>query len=170
MPRVILLSGPKFSGKSRFVEKLARELAAEGLRISGFFQRGVFDEAGKKIGYDLVEVAGGTSRSLARISEDGDRWVFDDDAFAPAAAGIDPDADLLIIDEAGPLELSGKGHRQTLELALGGRGPILLSVREELAETFTALLAPRAEVTVLRYSPGLEAGLTERIRDLVFRR
>ncbi|HUT77178.1 MAG TPA: nucleoside-triphosphatase [Polyangia bacterium] len=167
MARVILLSGPKFSGKSRFVERLARELREAGVRVSGFFQRGVFDGAGNKIGYDLVDVAAGATRPLARISGARDAWVFDDAAFADAAANLDSEAELVIVDEAGPLELSGRGHRQTLERALDGRGPILLVVREELEESFRAMLATRAGTAHVRYLPQSAGETSERIRELL---
>jgi nucleoside-triphosphatase THEP1 len=167
VPRVILLHGPKFSGKSRFVERLARELREAGTRLSGFFQRGVFDGAGRKIGYDLVDAASGTGRPLVRINEALDRWVFDDAVFDFAAAALDPDADLTIVDEVGPLELSGGGHRLALEAVLGGRAALLLVVREELADEFAALPAPRAAVIRVRYDPSAEAEVAKRIRALI---
>jgi nucleoside-triphosphatase THEP1 len=170
LPRVILLSGPKFSGKSRFVEGLARELRDAGVLVSGFVQRGVFNGAGNKLGYDLVDLAANSCRPLARRSEAGDRWVFDEAAFAAAATMIEPGADLVIIDEVGPLELSGDGHLRALLDGLTAGARVLLVVRDELADEFAALLAPRAAVTAVRCDPRTEDEAARRIRELLFRK
>jgi nucleoside-triphosphatase THEP1 len=192
---VILLAGPRFSGKSRLAERLARELTAEGLRVSGFVQRGVFDGAGNKQGYDLVDLAANSCRPLARIRPDRRHhasahapplrlpergpggevrgpetgsWVFDEAAFAHAATMIEPGADLVIVDEVGPLELAGGGHLRALLDGLTAGARVLLVVREELAGEFAALLAPRAAVTRVRYDPRTEDEIAKRIRELLF--
>jgi nucleoside-triphosphatase THEP1 len=164
LSRVILLTGPVGAGKSRLVEALAHETGCR----SGFVQRGLFDEHGRKIGYDLVGLATGLVRPLARLSAAGDGWAFDDAAFEAALAEIRDGSDLAIIDEIGPLELAGKGHARALDLALGSSKAVLCVVREELAAEVHGALLARAKVTAVPFAPGRErevaAAILERIR------
>lgn len=164
--KTILVSGPKFSGKSAFVERLLPVLRARGLALTGFLQRGVFDKDGLKSGYNLVSVENGTSVSLARRANPDSPWQFDEPAFARAAQMLDESADVIILDEIGPLELSGGGHAQALQAALNMQVPLLIVVREELAEEFRHLWTHR-DMVVLNFNPGSEEKLTRRILEIL---
>ncbi|MDD5307871.1 MAG: nucleoside-triphosphatase [Deltaproteobacteria bacterium] len=166
-PRVILLTGPKFSGKSLFVEGLLSSLREKGLRVAGFVQRGVFDAEGRKVGYDLVGLVSGSCRPLARLSDAGHGWLFDDAAFGAALSELGESADLTVIDELGPLELAGKGHARALDLALGSSRAVLVVVREELAGDAERLLAARAAVTVVRFEPGQDSEIAATVSGIL---
>ena len=165
--KVILVSGPRFSGKSRFVEQLLPKLREKGLKLTGFFQRGVFDDNNLKTGYNLVSAENGTAVPLARRAGPGSPWEFDETAFERAREMITGGADVIIIDEAGPLELSGGGHARTLETALGMKSLILIVVREELAESLRRWLSGEREVTVLQFVPGAEETLAKRVLEIL---
>ena len=163
---IILMAGPKFSGKSAFVERLLPALRENGFSLTGFFQRGVFDENGFKAGYDLVSVDGAITVPLARRPGPDSPWQFDETAFARAAQMLDESAEVIILDEIGPLELSGGGHAAVLESALSAEMAVLLVVREELTENFRSMLADR-DMVVLNFSPGSEEELTRRIVEIL---
>jgi nucleoside-triphosphatase THEP1 len=166
-PRVILLAGAVFSGKSRFVEALAASLCASGSAIAGFVQRGAFDADGRKIGYDLVGLSSGSCLRLARRSEAGDRWLFEDAAFQAALGELREGADLTVIDEVGHLELAGKGHAAAVDRALSVSPTVLIVVRDFLADEAAEWLSARADVTRVRYDPGRDEELATAIRDLI---
>ena len=166
-PRVILLVGPVFSGKSRFVEALAGSLGASGAVIAGFVQRGAFDADGRKIGYDLVGLSSGVRLPLARHSEPGDGWLFEDAAFRAAVGELREGADLTVIDEVGHLELAGEGHAPAVDRALASSPVTLIVVRETLADDAARWLAPRAEVNALRFEPGREEEIAASIRAAI---
>ena len=148
---VILLRGPKFSGKSLFVERLAARLSGEGIRVTGFFQRGVFDEAGRKKGHDLVLLPNGESRPIARRSGKSDEWSFFDEAFALAAESIDEDAEVCVIDEIGRLELKREGHFRVFEHAMKLDMPLIIVVREKLADDVVGILGDTRPVREIRH-------------------
>jgi nucleoside-triphosphatase THEP1 len=165
-PRVILLVGPVFSGKSRFTERLAVSLGASGVVVTGFVQRGAFDTDGRKIGYDLVGLSSGACLRLARRSEAGDGWRFEDAAFRSAKGEIGEGADLTVIDEVGHLELAGKGHAAAVDRALSVSRAVLIVVRDSLADDAAKWLSARADVTRVRFEPGRDEEIATAIRGL----
>jgi molybdenum cofactor guanylyltransferase len=168
-PRVILFVGPVFSGKSLFVERLVGAIRSAGFSVSGFFQRGVFDGNGCKIGYDLVGLASGAARPIARLSVAGDRWEFDDAVFETALGEVREGADLVLIDEVGHLEIEGKGHSAAVDRALACSPVTLIVVRDFLADEVTRWLSPRADVAAVHFEPRREARIASELREILSR-
>ena len=166
-PRVILVVGPVFSGKSHFVERLAGSLGAAGLAVAGFVQRGAFDADGRKMGYDLVGLSSGVCLPLARRSDADDRWLFEDAAFRAALGEIREGADLAVIDEVGHLELAGEGHAPAVDRALASSPTTLIVVRDSLADEAAEWLSARANVTRVRFEPGRDEEIIATIRATV---
>jgi nucleoside-triphosphatase THEP1 len=166
-PRAVLLAGPVFSGKSRFVEALAGSLAASGRAVGGFVQRGVFDAGGRKVGYDLVGLSSGSCRRIANRREDGAGWRFEDGAFADALGEVRAGAELVVIDEVGPIELAGRGHAAAVDRALSICPAVLVVVREALLDEVTRWISPRAAVTVLSFGPDRERVLAGRVLGMI---
>ncbi len=160
---VILMSGPKFSGKSRFIERLVARLNDKKIPVGGFFQRGMFRKPDEKIGYELVSASDGTAVPIARSGGEGVRWQFYMDAFEKAAGMFDGGADVFVIDEIGPLEVAGQGHRRTLQHALGKRVPLLVVVRSELADEARKIIGTSREIIEIQYSPENDKNISKQI-------
>ena len=165
--KIIILSGPKFSGKSLFIEKLLPQLREKKLSLCGFYQRGMFNERGAKIGYDLVNAGDGTSLPLARRAQPDAPWEFEGEVFLHAAGMVSDGADLCILDEIGPLELSGGGHAKTLEAALEMSNCLIIVVREELADEFRLVLPGDRELFVVDFDSSEEARAARRILEIL---
>lgn len=166
-PRAILFVGPVFSGKSAFLEVLVESLTTSGLTIGGFVQRGVFDEEGRKVGYELVGLSSGTRQRMAWRGEGGTGWRFDEAAFATARNEMRPGADLVVIDEVGWLELDGRGHAAALARAFECAPVVLLVVREALADRVRQWLSPQAQVIPIRFETGRNAETVEAVRSMI---
>jgi len=145
----IILSGPKFSGKSALASQLAKRIKNGGQTVSGFFQRGVF-ENGEKIGYDLAPACGGLMEPIIRRGADG-KWNFFPEAFEKAAELV-TEADAIILDEIGPLEISGSGHNRALKKALDFSGAIIVVVRDSLADELVKYASGRT-VEIVSFDP-----------------
>jgi nucleoside-triphosphatase THEP1 len=163
-PRVILLVGAVSSGKSRFIERFVASLGASGSVVTGFLQRGVFAADGRKTGYDLVGLSSGVCLPLARRSEAGDRWLFEDAAFRAALGETREGADLTVIDEVGHLELAGEGHAAAVDRALASSPVTLIVVRDSLADEAAEWLSARADLTRIRFEPERGNEITAEIR------
>jgi len=121
----ILLRGEIGVGKSTVCQRLAELAWRESRSLSGALERSLFDETGRKMGIEVLDLASGERQVLAR--SDGDlggppvgRYSFAADALAWRQAIIvsSPPSDLLIIDELGPLELGEAGNLAWVVAAL----------------------------------------------------
>ena len=135
-PRVVLVSGPKQSGKTTLVETVIAALAGRGLRIAGILAKGLWKD-GLRAGFDLVDLATGQCVPLARrrsAPHPAHGMVFDffDSGFQAGAVALSLDvcrrADLVVVDEIGRLEAGGEGWAPYLRELLTLEGPLLILV------------------------------------------
>ncbi|MDM7456335.1 MAG: nucleoside-triphosphatase [Tepidimonas sp.] len=115
-PRLILLTGGRGSGKTRWCMALCEAAQRAGLDVAGVISPAVFAN-GAKIAIDVQDAATGKRRRLAERPPPGEAgtaglgWRFDDAALAWGDRLLShaPACDLLIVDELGPLEFRGAG-------------------------------------------------------------
>ena len=160
-PPVILWVGPKHSGKTTSAARLVERARAEGFVVAGCLALSVH-ENDRLAGFDLINLRSGARTALAR-RETGpganSRFHFlaagltlGNEALDAAAAA---DADLIIIDEFGPLELAQEGWRTATDhLMLSTRTVLLLVVREELAAEVQQLYQTAAIRRLVATRPG----------------
>ena len=146
--RTILVTGNTGSGKTTLVGEAVNLVRARGVRVAGILAPGLLDH-GRRTGFDIMDLATGESTALAREHQDAggqharwSRFAFRPDgldqgrrALGPAAYG----ADVIVVDEVGPFELSGGGWAAALDrLAQNYRGTLLLVVRASVADAVIA--------------------------------
>jgi ABC-type cobalamin/Fe3+-siderophores transport system ATPase subunit/nucleoside-triphosphatase THEP1 len=130
-PQRLVVTGARGSGKSRWCAALVAAARARGLRVAGVASPAVF-AAGRKVAIDLVDLRDEGRRRLAevrRADEPGtatERWRFDEDALAWGNAALraagSTHADLLVVDELGPLEfVRGIGFTEGMAALDAGR-------------------------------------------------
>ncbi len=146
--KLVLWTGKKHSGKTTAAAKLAQTARAEGFAVAGSLAPSTYRN-GRLIGYDILDLRNKTRASLAQRKTDGNKterftFVADGlklgrDALSPAAT---KSADIIIVDEFGPLELRGDGWRKDVDSLLAlSDALILLVVRRELADRVQELYA-----------------------------
>jgi len=141
-PQVLILwTGPKHSGKTTAAARLVQAVRAKGWAIAGCLAPSLY-ENDRLIGFDILDLRTGRRATLARrrsmpgeekrfrfVTEE---WKLGQEALSPAATR---DADLIVIDEYGPLELASRGWRAATDrLMTSTDAVLLLVVREELVE------------------------------------
>ncbi len=108
---ILVVTGRQDAGKTSYCRGLAERWRRAGLKTAGILSVGRFND-GEKTGFHAHDLAGGESRLLASRSPGElqgfrlDQWVFDPRVMEwgnRVLAGVD-DADLLVVDELGPLE------------------------------------------------------------------
>jgi nucleoside-triphosphatase THEP1 len=167
---VLVLTGPVHGGKTTFLERSLPAWSDRGLRLSGFLSPAVTDESGGR-GYDLAEVGTDRRRPYLRLTGVPGAEHAGPYAFVPAALerarSIIREAGpsgLLVVDEVGPLELAGGGLWPALRDALRRQDrTILLVVREEALDGFSAAIAPVVPVVFDVRDAGDRQLLDERI-------
>jgi len=168
---VFVLTGPVHSGKTTFLKGAAAFWDLAGFSVGGFLNDARFD-VGRVMGYDLFDLRGGESVPFLR-AEGGPDWQrVGGFSLVPGglerAEGIlarDIRADILVVDEVGPLELAGLGIWPALSAALSAGAKCLCVVRMTILEEFRAKMGKRRIDVFRQGDPDVLEGLTRRILE-----
>jgi nucleoside-triphosphatase THEP1 len=173
---ILLWAGAKHSGKTTGLREVVRLCRRAGLAVAGVLAPGVY-EGGELAGFDVVDLSTGRREGFLRravAGADGARvgeYVLDEEGGRlgrrALSDNVTREADLVIVDEFGPLELAGDGWRDAVDrLARRGAVALLLVVREALVDRAAELYGvPKAHVL-----PAREAGSADRALALLLSR
>jgi len=138
--KLILWTGEKHSGKTTCAARLAGMARDEGFDTAGLLAEALYHD-GRLIGFDAIDLQTENRAPLARRRSTGGESV----PFDFIAEGVElgrnalsiaatESADLVVVDEFGPLEMNSQGWRTDVDLLVRtSEALILLVVREELA-------------------------------------
>ncbi len=139
----VIITGEKNSGKTNWLDLIVQRAEARGYAVGGFLSRGIWSNS-QKIGYDLEDIHTGEKRPLARRTETpgagelvAGSYVFDPLVFDWAGRSLrdERSADVLIVDEFGPLEMLGNGFEPAITWLVGHfSGILVISVRPALMD------------------------------------
>jgi len=161
---IIILTGRKEKGKTTLSLKLATWLREVGFSVEGIVAPEIV-ENDERVGYMVQNVATGEKMPFARktsIMTENQKVPFDfDKAALKFGANLleQPQvekADLVILDEAGPLELNGEGWAAAFTDVIAKRTkPTLLVIRPALLEAFKEKwnLGNPLVIDIEQYSP-----------------
>ena len=136
----ILLVGDRHSGKTSTCQRLAELLHARGLPPAGVVAPAVH-RAGRCVGYNVVDLATGRTTLLATTDglgvEQVGQFGFLAEGLALGRAVLETAAEtphgLVIVDEVGPLELTGGGWAKQLDRLIHRPGLALFTIRRGFA-------------------------------------
>jgi nucleoside-triphosphatase len=137
---LLLWTGPKHGGKTTAAANLARLARQGGFRVVGLLAPSVYQD-GHLIGFDALDLRSEARSPLAvRRDDPGDvgPFHFVEEGLRLGSHALDvaatEGADLVIVDEFGPLELASRGWRRAVDsLVHADRTPLVIVVRQELA-------------------------------------
>ena len=137
MAVLLVVTGPKNSGKTTFCRALARLARGTGVDVAGVLTEKRWEQVSPSAPAPRLLVADLRSGKTAALGEwRGDRWVLSGEGieFGLAALRAALPCDLLVIDELGPLELKrGQGWSPAIPLlAQAGYRLAVVTVRREL--------------------------------------
>jgi len=171
---IFILTGLVHSGKTTLLERAVHKLKQDKVKIDGFLSKALREEQ-EVIGYDLFDLREGGAVPLLRRTGEREWQRVGSYFFLPS--GLDEaeriilrskDAELSVVDEIGPLELSGKGFWPALKQVLFPPQTVyLVVVREKILEDFLAILE-RSQTRVFNArDEETLSRLTEEIREAV---
>lgn len=143
----VLWTGPRHSGKTTGATHLVEHVRADGLSVAGILAPSLWQD-GRLTGFDIVDLATGRRVSLAMREHVGGvrmgRFTFSDEGLSLGREALVDSAamkaDLIVVDEYGPLELGGGGWRGSVDRLIGAAsGCILLVVRRSLIDAMVEL-------------------------------
>ena len=174
----ILLTGPEQAGKTTACWKVLPGLRAAGMKIAGFVSPPLLDENGTKTGIEMMDLATGQHRTLARLVRGDEPATVGNYRFVEGAtewargvlsAALLANVDWLVVDEIGPLELHASGgFAFALEpLSDPIRVPnAIVVVRESLADELAERLG-RSDIVVVRVTTDNRAEVPARLLSLM---
>lgn len=154
--QIVIVTGRSGRGKTPTLLTVVGRLQARGVPVRGFLQLPIWRE-GRKDGFELQDLRGGSPQLLARRTVDdrgqhGTPFVFEPAGFelARRATRRLPPGVVLVIDELGAVELRGAGHWSALRRALASKAPraVLLAMRRPVVPAFLTLLEAASPVVV----------------------
>jgi len=134
--KLILWTGEKHSGKTTSVANLVKIARGEGFNVAGLLAPSLYHDS-ELLGFDAIDLHSEARVPLAKRKTG--RFTFFDGGLklgnAALSAPSTKSADLVIVDEFGPLELNGRLWRENVDsLLTSSNALILLVVRQELAD------------------------------------
>jgi len=154
--RIIIITGPVNSGKTSYLHRLIASYKQEGYAVGGITAEALYEEE-RKIGYDVCDLISRQCCPLVRSSETSvqkkategvqhvGRFVLLESGLEftrrcmQAAAAVD----IVCLDEVGPLEMEGGGHRQVLDTLLRDFNGTLLVVSRDTVSDALMLMAEK---------------------------
>jgi len=118
-----VLTGPVQGGKTTLVAEKVAQLKDSGIRVEGFLCPGTMTGR-RRSDFTLMNIGSGQKVAMGSEAQMTDwikyrRFFFNPDAFSEGSLWIKKalaeQADLLIIDEVGPMELEGMGWSDILD-------------------------------------------------------
>jgi nucleoside-triphosphatase THEP1 len=141
--KIFILTGDKGSGKTTLLRDLVQDFQMKNLLVGGIISPVVYDGP-TRVGFDVVNIQSQNRSPLCRVNSEekgvkvGDFEFFEEGIrFGNDALNLKnlPGCKLIIIDEAGPLELGGNGWATSLGQIVDNLScPLLLVVRDSLIE------------------------------------
>ncbi len=138
--KIFVVTGAIGEGKTAWLAKLTGLLKEKGIRVGGILALRIMKE-GRATGYDITDIKTGSRTPFLRQTGNAtmgvERFTVDEAGFRAGLKALDPvstrNCEVIIIDEAGPLELRGEGwHDRISELLSESRAIIIMAVRKNL--------------------------------------
>jgi len=155
----IILTGFPGIGKTTAIQKINDYLKFRGVKTGGFI---TFEERknGKRIGFKIVDISSLKEDWLAHVS------LFDgpqigkykvnvkavDDIGVKAVLKALKEADVVLIDEVGPMEMKSEKFREVLKLAMQSDKPVVITLHRSYVNSGLPELNTDKETIVFRIS------------------
>lgn len=175
MAEKLAVTGPPGAGKTTLCGRLVEALRSR-YRVGGILTRELRDPRGKRVGFEVEDLATGEKGLLAHVSQGrGPRVgryrvnVRDVERVAvPAILRAVEGADLVIVDEVAPMELSSAKFIAAVERALGSEKPAVITFQQRSRHPLVERL--RRECAVYEITPGNRDRIYAHILDALLRR
>lgn len=168
--KVVFLTGRPGVGKSSVVGEVVRSLRRRGLTVGGM-TTAELRRAGVRVGFEVRDLASGTVGVLAHVEQmDGPRVgkyrVNLRDLEAIGARSIVSSlavADLIVIDEVGPMELHSSAFKEAVVEALRSEKPILGTIHRNARDQLVERIRSDPVVRVIEVTHETRGALPEKL-------
>ena len=138
--KIYIVTGAIGEGKTAWLAKLTGLLEEMEVKAGGILALRIIQD-GKATGYDIYNISSGVRTPFLRLygteTMGVERFTVLEEGVMAGQDALDPyvnsDMDVVVVDEAGPLELRGQGwSNRIVELLLDTRVTVIIAVRKNL--------------------------------------
>lgn len=132
MKRLIFITGPPRTGKTTVLLRAAEKLRAKGYKLGGMTSQEI-RERGIRVGFEIHDYASDRKGWLAHTCQSVGPRIGKYRVNLDSFNSIGPtsilkalkDADIVLIDEIGPMELFSKAFKEAVQEAISSSKPVL---------------------------------------------
>ncbi len=155
--KIFIITAGIGQGKTTCIKTLVEKFQKENISVSGIYSSRILNNETPS-GYNVVNISNGETSIFLRKKGDssqkriGNYYIFDEGLKAGNRALQNNNSRLIIIDEFGKLELSGKGWSDSIEqLIKTPKNHLILAVREDFViQVVEKFLIPNAFILNVR--------------------
>jgi len=168
--RSFFLTGRPGIGKTTVLLKIVKIIEEEGLKVGGIISREV-RKGGSRIGFKLIDLNSGREGWLAHVKQPegprvGKYRVCMEDLESIGVEAIlnaVEEADIIVIDEVGPMEMFSERFKKAVAKALNSEKIVLGTVHYRIKDSFAAKVKAKGEVKVIEVTIGNREALSENV-------
>ncbi len=154
------ITGLPGAGKTHALRKVVEMLEVEGIKVGGMITDAI-EEKGKKVGFMVQDLLTKEEGVLARIDMDSEVRFLEYGIDMEALDGIGVaainrstmEADVIVIDEVGKLEVESKNFVEAVKDALEADKPLLLTLHKKSRNPLLQDIRRRDDVRILEVTP-----------------
>lgn len=173
----IFLTGPPRIGKTTIVLKVVEDLKRRGIKVGGMVSREIL-EGGVRVGFKIVDLESNAEGILAHINQRvgpqvGKYRVCLEDlekVGVRAIARACEIADLIVVDEVGPMELYSEAFRKAVLAALESGKILLGTIHWRVKTSFTNMIRGRGDTEIINVTYDNRDKLPRTIVEEILRR
>ena len=158
MPHVVFFTGRPGIGKTTAVLRVVEKLREAGLRVGGMVSREM-RVGGKRVGFEIIDLSTGRRGTLAHVNQPQGPRVgkyrvcledLDEVGVGSIRRAID-EADVVVIDEVGPMELFSQRFKEVVREAVGCGKHVVGTIHQRVSDKLVVELkkSPRVRVVEL---------------------
>jgi len=171
----IFVTGPPRSGKSTLIEKIIDELFKKGFTVGGISTPEV-REKGRRIGFKIIDLATGKWSWMAhtnissphRVSKYGVDLEAIQNIGVKAILSAVENADAIIVDEIGKMELFSKTFQEAVRKALDSSKIVIGTIGLKLRHPFANEVKNRRDTIIIFLTREKWNEVYNKIKNMIF--
>ena len=156
MGRAFFLTGRPGIGKTTVLLRIVKILKEKGLKVGGLISREI-RRGNSRIGFKLIDLESGREGWLAHVKQPtgprvGKYRVCMRDLESIGVNAIlkaVKEADIVVIDEVGPMEMFSECFKKAVAEALNSEKIVLGTVHYRIKDSFTAMIKAKGDIEVV---------------------
>jgi len=171
---LVFLTGQPGVGKSTVVSKVVEALREKCVKVGGMMTREL-RESGSRVGFEIEDLDSGRRGILAHVNQRhgpsvGKYRVKLDDLIGIGVAAIEKaveKADVIVIDEVGPMETSSEEFKRIVAKAVESGRTLLGTLHIRSKESFMRNLGLHSSVEIIEVTTSNRTELPEKIVNAI---